>query len=92
MRRAFTQVKNGRPGPVLIEFPSDLLREEISGPLDYQKTPQLKSGPDPRSVSEIAAALVDAQRPVICRRPGCALRQGVEAAEANWPNCSKRRS
>src|SRR5208283_4152281 len=58
LRRAFTQVKNGRPGPVLIEFPSDLLREEISGLLEYQKTPRLKSGPDPRSVSEIAAALV----------------------------------
>src|SRR6266403_2172123 len=70
MRRAFTQVKNARPGPVLIEFPSDLLREEISGPLDYQKTPQLKSGPDPRSVSEIAAALVEAQRPVICAGQG----------------------
>ena len=70
LRRAFTQVKNGRPGPVLIEFPSDLLREEISGPLDYQKTPQLKSGPDPRSVSAIAAALVGAQRPVICAGQG----------------------
>src|SRR5262252_10123511 len=65
LRRAFTQVKNGRPAPVLIEFPSDLLREEISGPIEYQKTPQLKSGPDPRSVSAIAAALVEAQRPVI---------------------------
>src|SRR5438034_1022096 len=70
LRRAFTQVKNGRPGPVLIEFPSDLLREEISGPLDYQKTPQLKSGPDPRSVAEIAAALVEAQRPVIVAGQG----------------------
>src|ERR1700681_3946819 len=53
LRRAFTQVKNGRPGPVLIEFPSDLLREEISGPIEYQKTPRLRSGPDPRSVTEI---------------------------------------
>jgi thiamine pyrophosphate-dependent acetolactate synthase large subunit-like protein len=70
LRRAFTQVKNGRPAPVLIEFPSDLLREEISGPIDYQKTPRLKSGPDPRSVSEIAAALVDAQRPVIVAGQG----------------------
>ena len=77
---------------MLIEFPSDLLREEISGPLEYQKTPRLKSGPDPRSVSEIAAALVAAQRPVIVRRPGRALRQGVEAAARSWPNCSKRRS
>src|SRR5216110_961209 len=70
LRRAFTQVKNGRPAPVLIEFPSDLLREEISGPIEYQKTPQLKSGPDPRSVSQIAAALVEAQRPVIVAGQG----------------------
>src|SRR5260370_15160057 len=28
LRRAFTQVKNGPPGPVLIEFPTDILREE----------------------------------------------------------------
>ena len=70
LRRAFTQVKNGRPAPVLIEFPSDLLREEISGPIEYQKTPRLRSGPDPRSVSAIAAALVEAQRPVICAGQG----------------------
>ncbi|HJU18649.1 MAG TPA: thiamine pyrophosphate-requiring protein [Stellaceae bacterium] len=76
LRRAFTQVKNGRPGPVLVEFPSDLLREEVAGPLDYQKTPRLKSGPDPRAVSDIAAALVAAERPVICAG------QGVHYAKA----------
>src|SRR5437867_10322237 len=32
MRRAFTQVKNGRPRPVLIEFPVDLLREDVPEP------------------------------------------------------------
>src|SRR6202047_1233363 len=76
LRRAFTQVKNGRPGPGLIGFPSDTLREEISGPIEYQKKPALKSGPDPRSVSEIAAALVEAQRPVIVAG------QGVHYAKA----------
>jgi thiamine pyrophosphate-dependent acetolactate synthase large subunit-like protein len=70
LRRAFTQVKNGRPSPVLIEFPSDLLREEFNGQIDYQKAPRLKSAPDPRSVSAIAAALVEAQRPVICAGQG----------------------
>ncbi len=78
LRRAFTQVKNGRPGPVLVEFPSDLLREEINDPIDYQKTPRLRFGPDPRSVSQIAAALVEAQRPVIVAG------QGVHYAKA-WP-------
>lgn len=70
LRRAFTQVRNGRPAPVLIEFPSDLLREEFPGTIDYRKAPALKSGPDPRSVSEIAAALVAAQHPVICAGQG----------------------
>src|SRR6201981_3007397 len=45
LRRAFTQVKNGRPAPVLIEFPSDLLREEISGPIENPKTPRLDIRP-----------------------------------------------
>ena len=30
LRRAFTQVRNGRPRPVLVEFPSDLFAEEIA--------------------------------------------------------------
>src|SRR5438094_8473755 len=29
MRRAFTQVKNGRPRPVLVEFPVDLLQAHV---------------------------------------------------------------
>ena len=36
MRRAFTQVKNGRPGPALVEFPTDILGEEVPEPLDYR--------------------------------------------------------
>ena len=80
LRRAFTTVKNGRPGPVLVEFPSDLLREEVSDALvaEYQKTPKLKSAPDPQSVSKIAEALVAAQRPVIVAG------QGVHYGKA-WP-------
>src|SRR5947208_169237 len=59
LRRAFTVVKNGRPGPVLVEFPTDILREEVPDALvaEYTKTPRLRSGPDPQSVSKIAEAL-----------------------------------
>src|SRR3979490_2123779 len=51
LRRAFTTVKNGRPGPVLGEVPTDLLRAEVPYPLvaEYVKTPRLRSGPDPHS-------------------------------------------
>src|SRR5919201_3372577 len=36
MRRAFTQVKNGRPRPVLVELPADLFTEEVPEPLAYR--------------------------------------------------------
>jgi acetolactate synthase-1/2/3 large subunit len=80
LRRAFTTVRNGRPGPVLVEFPTDILRDEIPDALvaEYKPAPRLKSGPDPQSVSRIAEALVAAQRPVIVAG------QGVHYGKA-WP-------
>src|SRR2546421_10945301 len=67
LRRAFTVVKNGRPGPVLVEFPTDILREDIPDALvaEYKEAPRLKSGPDPRSESQIAVDLEAAQQPVL---------------------------
>jgi thiamine pyrophosphate-dependent acetolactate synthase large subunit-like protein len=65
MRRAFTQARNGRPGPALVEFPADIWREDFPGEVDYTATPRLRSAPDPRDVEEAARALVEAQRPVI---------------------------
>src|SRR5882724_4173184 len=76
MRRAFTQVKNGRPRPVLVEFPVDVFQEEIAEPLDYVVAPRMRYGPDPQAVSAVAAALVAAERPVIYAG------QGVHYAEA----------
>ncbi len=65
---------------MLVEFPTDILRDEVPDALvaEYKKAPQLKSGPDPKSVSAIAEALVAAQRPVIVAG------QGVHYAKA-WP-------
>jgi thiamine pyrophosphate-dependent acetolactate synthase large subunit-like protein len=78
MRRAFTQVKNGRPRPVMVEFPVDVLGEEVPDPLDYRPGPRFRSAPDPRDVSTVARMLVEAQRPVIYAG------QGVHYAKA-WP-------
>ena len=76
MRRAFTQVKNGRPGPALVEFPTDLLDEEVPGTFDYRPTPSVRVGPDPDAVRDAAEALVAAERPVIYAG------QGVHYAQA----------
>jgi len=78
MRRAFTQVRNGRPRPVLVELPYDLLNEEVPDGWTYTPAPRLRSGPDPHGVAEVAAALVAAERPVIYAG------QGVHYARA-WP-------
>ncbi len=78
MRRAFTQVRNGRPRPVLVELPYDLLHEEVTDGWSYTPAPRLRSGPDPREVAKVAGALVAAERPVIYAG------QGVHYARA-WP-------
>ena len=76
MRRAFTQVRNGRPRPVLVEFPSDLFAEEISDAFDPTPVPTLRYGPDSASIETVAEALLDAECPVIYAG------QGVHYAQA----------
>lgn len=78
MRRAFTQVRNGRPRPAVIEIPTDVMGEELSGDLDYVPAPRTRSAPDPRAVVEVARALIRAERPVVYAG------QGVHYAQA-WP-------
>jgi acetolactate synthase-1/2/3 large subunit len=65
LRRAFTQARNGRPGPALVEIPSDLWTQEVPEPFTYAPSYQVRSGPDPQAVDEVAAALLAAQRPII---------------------------
>jgi acetolactate synthase-1/2/3 large subunit len=65
MRRAFTQVKNGRPRPVMVEIPVDVMRAEVPDDFVYTPTPRLRMAPDPQAVTEMAAALVAANRLVI---------------------------
>jgi acetolactate synthase-1/2/3 large subunit len=75
-RRAFTQVKNGRPRPVVVEIPWDVYEEEVPEPTSYRPAPRIKVGPDPAGVREAAKALAAAERPVIYAG------QGVHYAEA----------
>src|SRR6195952_3900765 len=36
MRRAFTRLRNGRGGPVIVEIPADMLNEEVPEPFEYE--------------------------------------------------------
>jgi thiamine pyrophosphate-dependent acetolactate synthase large subunit-like protein len=76
LRRAFFQLRNGRPGPVLIEVPVDVFGEDV--PDDFIHTPSFRarSGPDPDAVADAARVLAAAARPVIYAG------QGVHYAKA----------
>jgi acetolactate synthase-1/2/3 large subunit len=79
MRRAFTQVRNGRPRPVMVEIPADVMGEPVPEPLAYAPAPRARSGPDPQTVAEVAEQLVRAERPVLYAG------QGVHYARAWQP-------
>ena len=47
MRRAFFQLRNGRPGPVLVEVPVDVFDEDVPDGWEYLPSFAARSGPDP---------------------------------------------
>jgi thiamine pyrophosphate-dependent acetolactate synthase large subunit-like protein len=65
MRRAFSRLRNGRGGPVLVEVPADLWNEELPGPLDYAPVSATRYGPDAQALREAARMLAGAKRPVV---------------------------
>jgi thiamine pyrophosphate-dependent acetolactate synthase large subunit-like protein len=64
-RRAFTRLKSGRGGPVLVEIPREVFDEEVAEPLSYRPATLPRTGPDPDAVRAVARRLVEARRPVI---------------------------
>jgi len=77
MRRAFYQLRAGRPGPVVVEIPRDVMVEEVGEALeDYRPVKGNRTAPDRDDVREVAAVLLGAKCLVI--HAG----QGVLYAEA----------
>jgi acetolactate synthase I/II/III large subunit len=78
MRRAFSALKNGRPGPVMVELPRDLLELDIgSETVAHKPFEPTRSTPAAHDVEEAARLLVEASCPVILAG------QGVLYAEAS---------
>ena len=77
MRLAFSYLRNGRPGPVMLEVPEDVAEEEFDDAIfQYSPVKGAKTAGDPADVREVAKALMAAKNPVI--RAG----QGVLYARA----------
>ena len=78
MRRAFSYLKMGRLGPVLVEIPNDAAVEEFPLPaINYAPVKSTVSGANARDVFEAAKFLAQAKSPVIVAG------QGVLYAEAS---------
>lgn len=80
MQRAFTLLRNGPPGPVVLEVPRDVLAEELADD-GFEYVPPKRSAPlgDPAQVNEVVEALLEAQNPVIVAGQGIHYAQAWEA-------------
>lgn len=76
MRRAFSRLRNGRGGPVLVEIPKDIWQEEVPEPLDYVPAKIARAVADPALIDDAVEMLLSAKRPVIYAG------QGVHYAKA----------
>jgi acetolactate synthase-1/2/3 large subunit len=85
MRRAFHNLRTGKPGPVLIELPSKVGNSELEGAFEYVPPPRLRAAPDPADVRAVAEILLASRRPVIHAGQGVlyagATRELVKLAE-----------
>jgi acetolactate synthase I/II/III large subunit len=77
MRRAFSYLRMGRLGPVLVEIPNDAAVEEFPAAINYAPVKRTVSSANPADVSAAAKVLAQAKSPVIVAG------QGVLYAEAS---------
>ncbi len=90
MRRAFSLLRNGKPGPVMLEVPTDVMDEATCDACvqDYTPVRAQKAQGDPNDVREVVQALLRATSPVIVAGQGvfyadacCDLRDFAELVQ-----------
>jgi acetolactate synthase I/II/III large subunit len=85
LRRAFHMLRNGKPGPVLLELPSPIGGSEMPGEFSYSPPKAWRAGPDPADVKAAAEIILKSKHPVIHAGQGVlyagATRELVKFAE-----------
>lgn len=87
MRRAFSALKRGRPGPVMVEIPADVATAEVPDNIvdGYRPVKPSPAAGNPADIQAAAEALMSAQNPVIHAGQGVmyagATNELVELAE-----------
>jgi len=79
MRRAFHALRNGRPGPVVVEMPSDVCEQEVpEGVLPYHSPKISIQVPSASDIKEAVKILLKAKKPVIWAGMGVLLSGATE--------------
>jgi thiamine pyrophosphate-dependent acetolactate synthase large subunit-like protein len=63
-RRAFTVARSGRPGPVILEIPEDILTADVER-APYTRTRRVRFAPDPEDVEQALILMRGSKHPLI---------------------------
>lgn len=79
MRRAFHALRNGRPGPVVVEMPADVCEQEVpDGSIPYHSPKISIQIPSASDIKEAVRVLLNASKPVIWSGMGVLLSNATE--------------
>jgi thiamine pyrophosphate-dependent acetolactate synthase large subunit-like protein len=66
MRRAFHALRNGRPGPAIVEIPQDVSTQQVpESVLNYHPPKRMRQAPEPADVKAAVKLLLNAKKPLI---------------------------
>ena len=80
MRRAFHALRNGTPGPVVVELTADVCAQEVPEAMQNYKSPKIhRQLPEPSAIEEAATAFLNGKQRVIWAGSGVLFSGATEA-------------
>jgi acetolactate synthase-1/2/3 large subunit len=78
MRRAFHALRNGRPGPVVVELTADVCAQEVTEAMQTYRSPALaRQVPEAAAIEQAADAILAAGKPMIWAGAGVLFAQAT---------------
>lgn len=81
LSRAFALAASGRPGPVHVDIPENLLRSETPVGLTFQRRRPTRIEPDPEHLESLVDDLTQAERPMIVAGRGVLVHRAEQELE-----------